>query len=102
MAVIYRTESIMEALKLAEKFKKSGKYNLFRGQAKNWEVVPTAGRISKEKFEQSKKQLERLLYYFSTETVLKKYCSRIDDFFAIAQHYGIPTNYIDFTENEQR
>jgi len=99
MAVIYRTESIMEALKLAEKFKKSGKYNLFRGQAKNWEVVPTAGRISKEKFEQSKKQLERLLYYFSTETVLKKYCSRIDDFFAIAQHYGIPTNYIDFTES---
>jgi hypothetical protein len=98
MAKIYRTKDINEAFKLAEKFQRSGKYNLFRGQAKDWKVIPTAGRLSKEEFQESKAQLERLFYYFNSETSLKKYCKGIDDFFAIAQHYGIPTNYIDFSE----
>ncbi|MCT4601998.1 MAG: FRG domain-containing protein [Marinifilum sp.] len=99
MGKIYKTKSIADALELAQEFKKKGKYNLFRGQAQNWEVIPTAGRVSKNKIQESEEQLKRLLYYFNSELSLKKYCSRIDDFFAIAQHYGLPTNYIDFTKS---
>ncbi|MEN9907843.1 MAG: hypothetical protein RLZZ540_984 [Bacteroidota bacterium] len=99
MSKTYKTKSIDEALKLAKKFQKSGKYNLFRGQAQNWEVKPTAGRLSNKQFEKSKEQIERLFIFFNTDISLKKHCKEVDSFFAIAQHYGIPTNYIDFTES---
>lgn len=99
MSEIYKVNDLAEALQLARKFQKSGKYNLFRGQAQNWKVLPAAGRLSKKKFEESRKKLERLFYYINTEPSLKKYCAEIDSFFAIAQHYGIATNYIDFTTN---
>lgn len=98
MSQTYKTENIEEALKLAKKFQKSGKYNLFRGQAKNWEVIPTAGRISDKKIKRTKEQIERIFVFFNTDKTLKKYCKEVDSYFAIAQHYGIPTNYIDFTE----
>ncbi len=99
MPKTYKTKNIEEALKLAKKFQKSGKYNLFRGQAKNWEVIPTAGRLSKKNFEKSKEQIERIFLFFNTDKTLQKYCKEVDSYFAIAQHYGIPTNYIDFTES---
>jgi len=101
MSQTYKTKNIKEALKLAKKFQKSGKYNLFRGQAQNWEVKPTAGRLSDKKFEKSKEQLERIFLFFNTDNTLKKYCKDVDSYFAIAQHYGIPTNYIDFTESAE-
>lgn len=99
MSQTYKTKNIEEALKLAKKFQKSGKYNLFRGQALNWEVKPTAGRLSDKKIEKSKNQLERIFLFFNQDKTLKKYCKEVDSYFAIAQHYGIPTNYIDFTES---
>ncbi len=97
MGEIYKAENIDDAYELAESFKLSGKYNLFRGQAKNWKVIPTAGRLSLKKYSESVDKLKRLHYYFSTENSLKKYCRRVDSFFAIAQHYGLATSYIDFT-----
>lgn len=99
MSKTYKTKNIEEALKLAKKFQKSGKYNLFRGQARNWEVKPTAGRLPDKKFEKSKEQIERIFLFFNQDKTLKKYCKEVDSYFAIAQHYGIPTNYIDFTES---
>lgn len=99
MSQTYKTKNIEEALKLAMKFQESGKYNLFRGQARNWEVKSTAGRLSGKKFEKAKEQLERIFLFFNQDKTLKKYCKEIDSYFAIAQHYGIPTNYIDFTES---
>lgn len=99
MSKTYKTKNIEEALKLAKKFQKSGTYNLFRGQARNWEVKPTAGRLPDKKFEKSKEQIERIFLFFNQDKTLKKYCKEVDSYFAIAQHYGIPTNYIDFTES---
>lgn len=97
LAKTYKVENIDKAFELAKRFELEGKYNLFRGQAKNWEVISTAGRLSSIKLSESVQKLERLLYYFSKENSLKKYCQRVDSFFAIAQHYGLATNYIDFT-----
>ncbi len=99
MSEIYRTDNQEEAIKLAKKFSDSGKYNLFRGQAQNWNVTPSSARLSKEDFEEGIEKLKRLYSFFETSENLIKYQSNIDWFFAVAQHYGLPTNYIDFTRN---
>ena len=97
MAEEYRVENLSQALKLARSFQKSGKYNLFRGQAKNWDVVSTGRRLSESNYEQKIEILERLMFFMDEHKSLSKYKSNIDWFFAVAQHYGLPTNYIDFS-----
>lgn len=99
MAETFRVKNLSEALKLAESFKLSGKYNLFRGQAQNWKVQSTLGRLNESSINEVKNKLIRLHAFFEAENPLKKYISNIDWFFAVAQHYGIPTSYIDFTSN---
>lgn len=96
---MYKTKDLKEALKLAKDLKFNGRYNLFRGQAQHWQVVPTAGRLPPKELKEAEEKLKRLYYYFGTEPILNRFKSNIDWFFAIAQHYGIPTNYIDFTNS---
>lgn len=98
MAEVYNVKDLYEALELAERFKKNGIYNLFRGQSLNWKVKSSIARLSTKKENEGKEKLERLFYFFQTHEPLKKYVSDIDWFYAVAQHYGLPTNYIDFTE----
>ena len=97
MAEVYRVENLSQALKLARDFQKSDKYNLFRGQAKNWDVVSTGRRLPESDYEQKIKVLQRLMFFMDEHKSLSKYKSNIDWFFAVAQHYGLPTNYIDFS-----
>lgn len=99
MANLYKVKNIEEAYLLLSKFQKMGKYNLFRGQSRNWEVVSSAARLKDEEFENHLENLKFLYIYFSNDKVLEKYTKNIDEFFAIAQHYGFPTNYIDFTSD---
>ncbi|KAF2518663.1 FRG domain-containing protein [Flavobacterium salilacus subsp. salilacus] len=98
MGEIYKVNSIEEAVSLAKEYKNSGKYNLFRGQAQNWSVVPTMGRTNKE-FDEIKDIIERLYYFMESHQPLHKYIDNKDWLVAIAQHYGIPTSFIDFTSN---
>jgi hypothetical protein len=97
MVETYKVESLSQALKLARSFQRSGKYNLFRGQAKNWDVVSTGRRLPESDYEKKAKVLERLMFFMDEHKSLSKYKSSIDWFFAVAQHYGFATNYIDFT-----
>lgn len=95
----YHAANLDEALALAIDFKKSGKYNLFRGQAQNWPVVTTAGRLSQEDYKKETETIRSLHDFFSTHDPLKKYVNDVDWFYAVAQHYSVPTNYLDFTED---
>ncbi|GGF04083.1 FRG domain-containing protein [Chishuiella changwenlii] len=97
MGEVHKVKSLEEAINLAQKFKKSGKYNLFRGQAQNWNVIPSGARLNEKQFKEGLEKLKRLYEFFETSENLIKYQSDIDWFFAVAQHYGLPTNYIDFT-----
>lgn len=99
MAEIYKVDNLTEALNLAKKFKLTRKYDLFRGQSQNWKVVSTVGRLNKEEFYQGKEKLERLLLFLQSNPSLEKFASNIDWFYAVAQHYGLPTNYIDFSSS---
>lgn len=97
MAEIYRVKNVEEALELANKFKASGKYDLFRGQSQNWDVIPLVARLEEDDYKEGLEKIKRLYDYFHTSKNLLKYKSNVDWFFAVAQHYGLPTSYIDFT-----
>jgi len=98
MSEIYRVENIEKAIELAQEFKVNGKYNLFRGQARNWSVKSTMGRLTSEsERNQAIEKLKRLYYYLGNYKSSTKYIEDIDWFFAVAQHYGLPTAYIDFS-----
>jgi FRG domain. len=101
MAKFYRVKDLNEALNLAVKFKETGEYNLFRGQALNWHVKSSIARLSTEESEIGIEKLKRLYYYLQTYKPLEKYVSDIDWFYAVAQHYGLPTTYVDFTDNPE-
>jgi|GEM_PF-1740948 len=99
MSEIFQVADLKTALQLARKFKESGKYNLFRGQAQNWPVMSSLGRLLPNPDPEIRKRVERLFLFFDSNPGLKKYKSDIDWFWAVAQHYGLPTNYIDFTSD---
>lgn len=99
MAKIYKTANLNDALQLAEEFRATDKYDLFRGQARNWPVIPSALRIGRKAHEEILQKLGRLYYFFQTNPFAKKYANDNDWFFAVAQHYGIPTRYLDLTFN---
>lgn len=99
MGKIYKAANLNDALQLAEEFRATNKYDLFRGQARNWPIIPSALRIDSITHEEAVKKLERLYYFFQTNSFAKKYATDIDWFFAVAQHYGLPTRYLDFTFN---
>lgn len=101
MREIHRVKNQKEAIKLAKIFSESGKYDLFRGQAQNWNVTPSSARLNKKESEDGIEKLKRLYSFFETSENLIKYQLNIDWFFAVAQHYGLPTNYIDFTTNHE-
>lgn len=101
MGKVYNAKDLYEALELAKGFKNSGTYNLFRGQSSNWNVKSSAARLSTKKTKDGLEKLKRLYYYLQTHEPLTKYFSNTDWFYAVAQHYGLPTNYIDFTKNPE-
>lgn len=94
----YIVKNLEEAVNLAEQFKMSGKYDLFRGQARDWPIVPTIAREGND-VNQTKDILERLYYFMQSHEPLQKYADNHDWFIAVAQHYGMPTNFIDFSFN---
>ena len=100
MGKVYRVNNLEEALQLANDFKINGEYDLFRGQALNWRVQSTGARLSnQQELDFADEKLKRLFSYFHGSTILKKYKDDIDWFFAVAQHYGLPTHYIDFSKS---
>jgi len=101
MAKVFKVKDLHEALNLAKKFKETGEYNLFRGQALNWHVKSSIARLSTEESEIGIKKTKRLYNFLQTYKPLEKYISDIDWFFSVAQHYGLPTTYIDFTDNPE-
>jgi hypothetical protein len=99
MAERFRVNNLTEAVNLARQYSASGQYDLFRGQGQNWRVKPTMARLNKSDLEKGLDQLKRLHYYLQTQKPLEKFVSDIDWFYAVAQHYGLPTNYIDFSKS---
>jgi hypothetical protein len=99
--MIYKVNSVEEAISLANSFKSENKYDLFRGQSRDWEAISTIQRLTDETKREKIQKFNRLYDYFKNNELLKYYVKNglTPEFFAIAQHYELPTNYIDFTSD---
>ena len=86
-------DSLEEALKLAEDYKESGKYNWFRGQTGLWPLISTGNRLNNFERNEAEKKLKRFDNWANVNGLFSDY----DSSEAIAQHYGLKTMFIDFT-----
>ncbi len=92
-----RASDVNEALEIAVRMKEQGKYDWFRGQLENWPVCPTGLRLIEAKREEALDKLGRFEHWIRGTPGLESLLQSPDMFFAVAQHYGLPTNYVDFT-----
>ena len=97
MGKIYRVNSPQEALDLANKFKKQGRFNLFRGQNEDWPLIPSIHRLSPQNREKARQRSWMLMDYLYSIPETVKYADSANLTLGIAQHYGIPTDFVDFT-----
>lgn len=99
MGKIYRAENPAEALEMALRFQRSKKYDLFRGQTKDWPLTPSRGRLMPDELEANRDRLLSLQLFLSQYEQAKQYSEHPDILFAVAQHYGIATDLLDFTRS---
>ncbi|MGN7724158.1 FRG domain-containing protein [Chitinophaga sp. 22620] len=94
--------SLEEALDLAKQWQGEGKFDLFRGQCRNWKLLASVHRVKNQNEYTSHLERLRILYSFMrSNQALKNYIHNPDHFIAIAQHYGLATNFIDFTADPE-
>lgn len=95
--MIFHVENYTEALEKILSFKNDGIYDWFRGQIKPWRLVPSFLRINTKEREQVQQVFGRFEKWVEKTPGLEYLIGNTDAQVAIAQHYGIPTNFIDFT-----
>src|SRR4051812_34590385 len=98
---VHRARDIDEAIELASKFRDEKQYDWFRGQVRT-EWPPYSSLMRRllkdpDALTTQKGRLFRLAEWLGRTPGLEAMVQDTDAFFAIAQHYGIPTHYIDFT-----
>ncbi|WP_081081757.1 FRG domain-containing protein [Burkholderia stagnalis] len=94
--------NVEEAIELASNLKREGKYNWFRGQVRaDWLPTSSAERRLQGGATTSEfnKDLDRFLDWarLVPELAYLEDMANEHSLFAIRQHYGYPTTYIDFT-----
>lgn len=97
----YRVDDVHEAIAMATDFKRSGTYDWFRGQLKPWPPHSTALRVklrdNDDWQEVLQKPLLRFLRWLSITPGMESLVGDENAILAVAQHYGLPTDFIDFT-----
>lgn len=94
----HKVNNVDEAVELANDLKEKGGYDLFRGQVKNWPLKSSFGRqVDKNKKDEALEKMARFVSWVKQTKGLEELARRPDDMIAVAQHYGIPTNFVDFT-----
>jgi hypothetical protein len=94
----HKVNTVDEAVELANDLKEKGGYDLFRGQIKNWPLKSSFGRqVDKNKKGEALEKMARFESWVKRTKGLEELAKHSDDIIAVAQHYGIPTNFVDFT-----
>lgn len=97
----HRVGDVEEAIELAEEFRRQGTYDWFRGQVEPWPPHTSLMRLYEQRgpaqVEHVKAKLGRFKDFLRSHRELWEIAEDRNALFAVAQHYGIPTNYLDFT-----
>jgi len=102
---VYEVANIEEAIDLANKLKNDGRYDWFRGQVQDGPLVSSHSRASAGGDPEKREELVRRAALFFNwagtipELQYLQEPEHMNDLYAIIQHYGIPTHYIEFTTN---
>lgn len=94
---ITKVRDVEEAVELAQELKRSGSHDWFRGQTKNWPVKSSLVRLDQSLNQAVLEKLGRFEYWVKSTAGLEHLASNPDAAIAVAQHYGLPTNFVDFT-----
>jgi hypothetical protein len=102
MSEIFRAPNVDAAIDLASQFHKEQRYDLFRGQTRaEWLPYSSLRRLRPDGEGEldpvHQARIFRFLQWLQNTPGLVKISKDPHVAFAIAQHYGIPTNYLDFT-----
>src|SRR5882724_10849961 len=95
--MIHKVHDVYEAVRLAEQLKSSGEYDWFRGQTQNWPLVSSLGRTPQGRMDGVMQKLGRFEHWIKSTLGLESVAVSSDMIIAVAQHYGLPTNFVDFT-----
>ena len=90
-------DSVKDAMAVALRMKDEEGYDLFRGQQCAWPVVSSFRRLNLNEQSEAKSRLNQFINWAQQEPALLQYGFSSDQAIAVAQHYGIPTTFLDFT-----
>jgi FRG domain len=79
----------------------SGGYDLFRGQRNDWPPIASLWRTLGVARESALAKMEQFRDWCSSQPLLSPYFSDSDQLVAIAQHYGLPTSFLDVTSSAE-
>jgi len=89
-----------EAIRIASEGRQEGRWDLFRGQSNSdWEITSSAERLSEPGRLDAVNRVKRFVGWAQGVEGMSEYLSDLDSMFAIAQHYGLPTFFIDFSDD---
>lgn len=92
----HHAADLSEALALAERLCQSGTYDLFRGQRRTYDLVPTALREGVDLSEVNVK-LNDFASWVHQMPDLSSLHGDLNGILAVAQHYGMKTPFLDFS-----
>lgn len=94
---IFEADNVSEAVRMAAEFKRRGSHDWFRGQVSNWPLKSSFVRLSAQGREHAQQKLIRFQQWLSNTPGLEDLSNNVDSGVAVAQHYSLPTNFVDFT-----
>lgn len=92
----HHVENLDAALKLIRRLKETGKYDLFRGQNHTYPLRPSIARRPEE-LQANMALLDRFASWVHEHDSLSSLHGNNDAILAVAQHYSMPTPFLDFT-----
>ncbi|MBX9469464.1 MAG: FRG domain-containing protein [Rhizobium sp.] len=94
--------SVAEAVALCKQLKSDRKFDLFRGQTRDWpKLVPSLLRVTDDALSVAESNLNEFLEWSEAVPQMAVYRAQSGATMAIAQHYGIPTRFLDLTRSPE-
>jgi len=95
--ILARVANVTEAVMAAEELKRKGSHEWFRGQTSDWPLLSSFLRLPEAERPAALDRFGRLLAWAKQTPGLEPLVQQEDQLVAVAQHYGLPTNFVDFT-----